>query len=211
MRELPAPAPPSEVRDAVRRILDGPAYAEAEPNAVQRALARLRDAIAELLAELTLRGDGRPSTIATVLLVVVAVALVAAAAWWLLRRVDAAPAPAPAVGPTPGRDAQGWREEARRREAAGDLHGAVLAWFRACTSALHEGGVLDDRPGMTVGEVRRAVASRSPEQRGVVDAAADAFEDVWYGHADPQAPLERLRSAADRLGRAGAARIGAGR
>jgi hypothetical protein len=200
--DLRAPAAPETIRDTAGRVLDGPAYASAEPNLVQRALARLFDAIARAIAELSAAPGGRPSTLATIALVAVAVLLVGAAAWWLARRVDPGTAAAVDVGPRPGRDAAGWRTEAEGLEALGDLRAATLAWFRACTTSLREAGLLDDRPGMTVGEVRHAVVDAHPQHRDLVDDAAHAFEDVWYGDADPAAgPLRALRAAALGLAR----------
>lgn len=105
---------------------------------------------------------------------------------------------------------------AAQHRAAADRHAAAQAWdlavverFRAIARELKEGGWVDPQPGRTAREMAWAGGAAVPELEADLLTAADAFDDVWYGHRDADAPQDLALRALDtrlRAGRAASAR-----
>ncbi|MGH2663902.1 MAG: DUF4129 domain-containing protein [Actinomycetota bacterium] len=88
-----------------------------------------------------------------------------------------------------------WRRRAEEARARGDLGEAVACAYRAMVAALAEGGMVEDRPSLTAGEVRAATPA------GEVADATRRYERVRYGLApagdeDLRALLGAARRAA---------------
>lgn len=92
-----------------------------------------------------------------------------------IRTVPEAAAPA---GPSLPSGAD-WRRRAEEARARGDLAEAVVCLYRALVAGLALEGLVEDRPSLTAGEVRRAVGPARPD---LVEATA-RYERVRYGRA----------------------------
>jgi len=68
--------------------------------------------------------------------------------------------------------------------AQGDLVGAVRALYRQLIAGLIHSGRIQDQPGLSAGDCRRAVAAL-PDIYPKVDAATTIFEKVAYGNWPP--------------------------
>lgn len=172
--------PPEQVRRAVAEVLADPAYDALREGVAARLLARVRGFVAEVLARV-LGSDGAGlAAQALALAVPLLLLLLAVLALRRLRRdpdpvaldaADAASGPAELVA------------AADAAAAAGDHDRAVRARYAALVLVLEARGVLEARPGTTVGEVDRAVELGVPGQAGAVAAAGRALAGVVYGAA----------------------------
>jgi hypothetical protein len=195
-------ADPERARETADEILQGDEYQE--PEGRDRTwLDRVRRWISDRLPDLGGAGARAGSELISFLvLVVLALGAIAALTYVLVgtrsrRRaddeVDAE------VDVSPLRTADEWDAEAARCEAAGDHRGAVRARFRSLTTALARRGLVADTPGRTAGEMRGDVTERAPALVAPFGAAADLFEEVWFGART--AGSDDARAARD-LGRA---------
>lgn len=178
---------PDEIRRRADEILSDPAYREPSPSVVERVFDAAGDALGRLFETLTGGGPG------SVIGLVVIGALVAGAVWLVTRSVGG-PVPGrvvhgPAVthGTTAPIDAGEWLREAERLLAAGDRRGALRCRYQALVSDLIAMRVLDDVPGRTPSELRDALVAGRPLLEPVADRVTATFEEVWYGHVDPDA------------------------
>lgn len=114
-----------------------------------------------------------------------------------LRRLGVRAVPEAAVGREPHRRVD-WRREADAARARGDL-AATLGWLYAgMVEALARRGMVEDRPSLTAGEVRRSTATG--EFSGLVSEATARYERIRYGLAPPtEDDLDALESAAKRV------------
>jgi hypothetical protein len=85
------------------------------------------------------------------------------------------------------REPRSWREEADAHAAAGRIRDALRCRYRALVGDLARRGLLDEIPGRTTGEERDQLVVSAPEAADRFDAAADLFDDAWYGDA----PVDR--------------------
>lgn len=90
------------------------------------------------------------------------------------------------------RPADEWRTAAAHAEAAGDWRAGIRLRYRALLAELLAAGVIDDLPGRTAGEYRRAVAAAVPTVGAATASATDLFERPWYG-LRPTGAAERDR------------------
>ncbi|MDQ4097252.1 MAG: DUF4129 domain-containing protein [Actinomycetota bacterium] len=93
-----------------------------------------------------------------------------------------------------GLSAATYRERARAALAGGDWDGALLDSYRAIATSAVERTLLTDLPGRTAHEVALALAPVFPDHARDVASAADAFDEVRYGHCP--AGESRARAAA---------------
>jgi hypothetical protein len=162
----------------------------AEPGLLDRFNAYL-DSLFTRLVEGAGRGvRGVPA----VLILGIVLGLLVLAAWRLRL------APVPQAAARDRRRPEDWlrlAEEARRR---GDLHQAVAAMYRATIVGLARVGVVEDRPSLTAGEVRSAVAAGPLGP--TVSEATRRYERVRYGLTEPTPEdLAALRRAHEAVGR----------
>lgn len=118
-------------------------------------------------------------------------------AFWLVRRLRLVPEttmdPAGTGSRAPRVD---WIARAEEAFRAGDLHGAVHAFYRGLLSALSGRGLLIDAPGLTAGECRSRVRAVRPDLFQAVAGATGTFERVAFGGAVPgPEDVESLRKA----------------
>jgi hypothetical protein len=85
------------------------------------------------------------------------------------------------------REPRSWRDEADEHAAAGRIRDALRCRYRALVGDLARRGLLDEIPGRTTGEERDQLVVSAPEAADQFDAAADLFDDAWYGDA----PVDR--------------------
>ena len=77
-----------------------------------------------------------------------------------------------------------WRAEAEGHRRAGHFRDAVRCRYRALVGDLARRGVIDEIPGRTSGEERTQLQQVRPEVAAPFAAAADLFDEAWFGHAD---------------------------
>jgi hypothetical protein len=107
-------------------------------------------------------------------------------AFWLVRRLRLVPETSmEVVEPSTGRQRVDWIARAEEAFRAGDLHGAVHAFYRGLVTALSGRGLLMDVPGLTAGECRSTVRVVRPDLFDAVADATGAFERVAYGGVAP--------------------------
>ena len=158
-------------------------------------LARIRTAIGRALRsvhDVLFRYRGVGTLVGWALVLAVGVALVLllrrfGIGWVPASEVDAEP-PSTSLGP------KDWRQEAERALARGDGAAAVRALYAAIVASLRARGIVPDRPSLTSGECRAAVAAAAPNIYPAVADASWLFERVTYGlePADDQ-HVARLR------------------
>lgn len=170
--------PAQEVRDATAEVLRDPAYADLQPGPGDRIVAAARDLLAQVLdAVLGSVGAGAVAQG----LVLLALVLLAAVAVLAARRLRGGPA-APVVVPREdGLDLPTLVARADAAADAGDHAGAVRSRYAALVLALELRGVLEQRPGTTVGEVDEAVRTGLPAATGLVGPAGVVLAEVVYG------------------------------
>jgi hypothetical protein len=158
-------------------------------------LERIRRAVAELIQGFlsrvfAFRGAG--SVVAWA--VIIGLGLLA---FWLLRRLRLVPDTSVEVVEAPSRRRRvDWIARAEEAFRAGDLHGAVHAFYRGLLSALAGRGLLMDVPGLTAGECRSTVRVARPDLFDAVADATGTFERVAYGGVAPGAEdVDTLRRA----------------
>jgi hypothetical protein len=163
---------------------------QVDPGLIERIRRAAAELIQNLIARLfSFRGAG--TLVAWAVLVGLGVL-----ALWLVRRLRV---PETAVGvPDTGSRAPriDWIARAEEAFRAGDLHGAIHAFYRGLLSALSSRGLLIDAPGLTAGECRSTVRAVRPALFQAVADATGTFERVAYGGAVPgPEEVETLRKA----------------
>ncbi len=196
--DLPVPEAGGEgVRRAVEEILARPEFGEPPRTILERLRDWALDQLGRLLGQLV--GAGGTDALTWVVVVVLALAAVAFAVRFStgLRGDPGAPLARPGRA---GRAAVDWRAEARAHEAAGQWRAAVRCHYRALIAELAGRGLVEEVPGRTSGEYRRAVRSALPDTGPDVDRVTALFEGAWYGN-QPTGPHDaaRARDLADRV------------
>ena len=156
---------------------------------------RIRRAIGELIGSLLLRlfsFRGAGTFVAWAVLVALIVLAV-----WLVRRLRLVPETIMDAKDTGSRAPRiDWIARAEDAFRAGDLHGAIHAFYRGLVSALSGRGLLTDAPALTAGECRTTVRALRPDLFQAVADATGAFEQVAYGGAVPgPEDVETMRKA----------------
>lgn len=77
-----------------------------------------------------------------------------------------------------------WRGEADSHRRAGRYRDALRCRYRALVGDLARRGLIDEIPGRTTGEERAQLRLVRPGISSNFAAAADLFDDAWYGHSD---------------------------
>lgn len=167
-----------QARDAARRELSRPEYAEAQPPLVVRVVSRVLQELDELFARASAQ---LASPVARVLLVAVLVGLAVAVLVRLGprgRRAREGDAVFDAAAP---RTAAAHRRAAEEAAAQQRWADAVRERLRALVRELEERGVLDPRPSRTASEVARDGGAAVPALASDLQRAARTFDEVWYG------------------------------
>jgi hypothetical protein len=170
-------------RELAKRIyhLDDPTLFERLISAVLRWLGRLIDSAASVT-------PGGGGGLLLLVLVIVALAIAARLGFGPLRARDLL---ADRRAGARTRTAADYRAEAEALAQRGAWRDAVRARFRAVIRELEERGVLDPRPGRTAGEVAREGGAAVPVIAAQLRAAADVFDEIWYGGRPAGEPAYR--------------------
>jgi uncharacterized protein DUF4129 len=171
------PVHPEEVEAALASAYQG--VLQVDPGLIER----IRRAIAELIGSVLSRlfsFQGAGTLVAWAVLAGLAILAV-----WLIRRLRLVPETAMEVVPSGPATRVDWIARAEDALRAGDLHGAVHAFYRGLLTALSGRGLLIDAPGLTAGECRSTVRDVRPDLFEAVAEATGAFEQVAYGGAVP--------------------------
>jgi hypothetical protein len=188
-----ASASESELRGDLRGAYQG--LGSAEPGLLER----VRRAVESFLSTVVRRGVGALRGGPAWAALAVALALVLVAVW----RLRVRPVPLAAT-----RDRRGtataveWRRRADEAAGRGDLAGSVVARYRSLVAGLAERGLVDDRPSLTAGEIRVAVAEAAPRLAEPLRDATRRYERVRYGMVPATDDDLRALVAAERRARA---------
>lgn len=79
------------------------------------------------------------------------------------------------------REPVNWRAEAEAHRREGRFRDALRCRYRALVGDLARKGLIDEIPGRTTGEERAQLREVRPGASPPFDAAADLFDDAWYG------------------------------
>ena len=196
-----APVGRDEARRAAERELSKGIYHQNEPGPVTRAFDTVIDWIDKFLDRLASAAPGGSLGPLVLLAVVLVVAVIVLWRTGPIRRGARTRPPHVELSGDVG--AGEHRRRADAHAAAGRFAEAVRERMRAIVRELETRGVLDPRPGRTADEVAREAGAAVPAIAGDLRAAAEIFDEVWYG-GRPVTPRSeaRMRQADDRVRRA---------
>jgi hypothetical protein len=175
-------ADPAEVARTVEEVLAEPRFREAVEGTglLGRVLGDVEEQLGRWLLDLDPSGGPR-STLAALALVALVAGVVVAVVVALRRLRRGAGAAAAADDAPVGRPPADWAAEAAAHERAGRLREAVRCRYREVVAALAAAGVVEEVPGRTTGEYRRAVATALPAGAAAFTTLSEAFDRAWYG------------------------------
>jgi hypothetical protein len=176
--EVPVQVGRDEARDAARRELADPAYHAHEPSLVERGLRWVIERVLELYDDAAGAAPGGWWALLVLLAVTALVVSVVRHRLGPLGRGGRRDQPIFTGRP---RSAADHRRAAEKALSLGDVAEAVRERFRAVVRVLEERGLLDPRPGRTADEAAREAAAWLPGYADGLWAAAQAFDEVWYG------------------------------
>jgi hypothetical protein len=196
-----APVGRDEARRAAERELSKDIYHQNEPGPVTRAFYAVIDWIDRFLDRVASAAPGGslgPLVLLAIVLVVAAIVL------WRTGPIRRGARTLPPHVELSGDVGAGeHRRRADEHAAAGRFAEAVRERMRAIVRELETRGVLEPRPGRTADEVARDAGAAVPAIAGDLRAAAEIFDEVWYGGRPATTQSETLmRQADDRVRRA---------
>ena len=196
-----APVGRDEARRAAERELSKDIYHQNEPGPVTRAFYAVIDWIDRFLDRVASAAPGGslgPLVLLAIVLVVAAIVL------WRTGPIRRGARTLPPHVELSGDVGAGeHRRRADEHAAAGRFAEAVRERMRAIVRELETRGVLEPRPGRTADEVARDAGAAVPAIAGDLRAAAEIFDEVWYGGRPATTQSEALmRQADDRVRRA---------
>lgn len=178
---LAQPPDPDIVRRTTEEVLSQPEYTEVVEG--RTLLDQVLGAVGEQLGRLLLRfsADGGDGSIwASLALIGIVLALATALVVFLRRLRRGAVQPTALAGPV-GRPAADWGAEADAHAAAGRWREAMRCRYRQSIAELAAAGLVDEIPGRTTGEYRRAVSRAVPAAAEAFGDMTDRFDRAWYG------------------------------
>ncbi len=175
--ELPTPQEaPAQARRRAEEILARPELRPEPRPLVERVL----DELGELL-DRVVGGVGSVSPLLAWAIVGAVAGLLGFALWRGVRALQGDAAVRGGVGVDGRRRPPAdWRAEAAAHEAAGRWREALRCSWRAVVAELAARGLLEEVPGRTTGEYRRAVARSLPDGAAAFSRSTRLFEDAWY-------------------------------
>ncbi|MBW3562665.1 MAG: DUF4129 domain-containing protein [Actinobacteria bacterium] len=190
---------PDRIGSVVREVLDRPEFHQPEPGLLERLQRAALEALADILGGILT--DGSADLIGWAIAVLAVVALVVLTVRFLRgTRARGAPGDGDVTAAHRPRAPTEWLEEAKQHVRAGRLREASRCRYRALVAELERRGLIEDRPGRTVGEETGALRRRRPAVAVPFADAAEVFQRAWYGPEDPyRADLERLSHLCDRV------------
>lgn len=191
----PSDVDADRIRQATEQVLGSPAYREAQPGIIERAIMWVIDALARLIFQLR-AGDG--GTIVGVALMALAIGATVFIVVLLLRRVRRDPGTERVTVGIGGRTAADWRRLAEQAEAAGEWDVALRCRYRALLADLVAAGVTDEVVGRTARDYLRDVTEAAPATEQSLTWVTEAFEATWYDRRPVAASdVEAMRTASD--------------
>ncbi len=190
---------PGRIGGIVQEVLGRPEFQQPEPGLIERIRRAVLEALADLLGGLLTGG--------TADLIGWGVALLAATALAVLTvrflrgtslrgGVSAGDRSEVHEPPDPSR----WLREAEVHARAGRIRQAARSRYRALLAELELRGILEDRPGKTVGEETADLRRTRPAVAVPFADAAEVFQTAWYGPREPHPDdLHRLSGLCDRV------------
>lgn len=199
MSVLTAPRVPidldrDDARDAARRELSDPLYAQFEPSWFERLWRAFGREADRLLDSLSAAGPGGVGGLVVVLALLVALAVAVRLRVGRFARAHASGQAAPVGVSVSARD---HRDAAAAASARGDLAEAITERFRAVVAELEERGVLEVHSGRTADEVAAQAGHLLPAHAAPLRQAARLFDDVFYGGKPATEDGYRLVAAVD--------------
>lgn len=189
--ELPANGrDPEQIRRVVEDVLSRPEFADAQPSLFQRVLGWLGQQLARFLS---LVGESGLGQVAFALVLGLSLAAIVVGLVLFARRVRrSGTAPGAATVGSGGRSGQEWRTLASDAEGDGDHRVAVRCRYRALVADFAEAGWVEEIPGRTSGQYRRAVEQDVPTAGAAFARATEVFERAWYGSTETTAEDTRV-------------------
>jgi len=197
--DVPVEISREAAREAARAELADPAYRQAEPNPVERAVQWLFDRLGELLDRASAATPGGPFGILVLVLLVVAVIVVVR---WRIGPVRGSGAEAPLLFAGRVHSAAEHRAAADEHAAAGRWAEAVRERLRTIVRDLEERGLLEPRAGRTADEAAAEGGAALPGCGPGLRAAARVFDEVWYGGRPASSGMDHQLQALDEQVRA---------
>ena len=171
---------PGPARDLLTRELSRPEY---QPSLLERVLGWIGDLVDALL---TSAGQASVPGVVTAVLVVVVLALVVGLTARLRHEGSTGEPPPALLGAGPA-DPERHRARARSALEGGRPDEALVEAFRALAVRSVRRALVEDRPGTTAHELAALLVAAFPSRADDLRAAADRFDDVFYGGRDAAA------------------------
>lgn len=189
---------PDRIGSVVREVLERPEFQRPEPGLLERLQRAALEALADVLGGIL--AEGSADLIGWAIAALAVAALVVLSVRFLRgTRARGAPGDDDAAAHRPRPPAE-WLQEAARHARAGRIRQASRCRYRGLVAELERRGLLEDRPGRTVGEETRALRGRRPAVAVPFADAAEVFQRAWYGPEEPyRDDLERLGQLCDRV------------
>lgn len=189
---------PGRVGGIVQEVLGRPEFQQPEPGLIERIRRAVLEALADLLSGLLTGGAadliGWVALLAATTLVVLAVRFLRGTS--LRGGAPAGDGSEVHAPPDPSR----WLQAAEDHARAGRVRQAARCRYRALLAELELRGILEDRPGQTVGEETADLRSTRPAIAVPFADAAEVFQVAWYGPREPHPEdLHRLSGLCDRV------------
>jgi hypothetical protein len=206
--DVPVEISREAAQQAARAELADPAYRQAEPGLVDRAVQWLFDRLSELLDRASAATPGGPFGVVVLLLLLVIVIIVIR---WRIGPVRRSRAQPQLLFADSARTAAGHRAAADEHAAAGRWAEAVRERLRAIIRDLEERGLLEPRAGRTANEAAAEAGAVLPACAPGLRDAARVFDEVWYGSRKASSAMAEQLGALDEQVRASRPTAGAAR
>lgn len=190
---------PERVGRVVEGVLDRAAFRQPEPGLFERVRRAVLDALADVLGGLLTGGSADLvgwgiAVVATVILVALVVRFLRGTTG---RGTASSPDRSVASGPP---DPSDWLRRSQHHAREGRIREASRCRYRALVAELELRGILEDRPGQTVGEETDDLRRERPAVAIPFADAADVFQAAWYGPDEPYPEaLDTLSRLCDRV------------
>ncbi|MGE0881738.1 MAG: DUF4129 domain-containing protein [Acidimicrobiia bacterium] len=203
----PSTRDPAQVRSAADKILSRAEFGRRDKPWLTRAREWVADKISSALRWFFER-FAPSSAGGSAIVGWVAIAVLAAGVVFVLYRLYRSRTPKEAVAEArraridvePPRTSGQWLVDSLAHERAGEWRDASRCRYRWMIATLVERDVLDEVPGHTTGEERRAVAVTAPSLSTAFDEASERFDVAWYGDRETtEADHVALRSLVEHI------------
>jgi hypothetical protein len=193
----PVPGGPAAIRRAAHDIVSRPEFRPTPKTPIERLRTWAYHQLGRLINDVITAG---PHGIIGALLALILVAGLVIIIVRAVRATSTNPVRAGLAVNGPRRTPADWLAEVARCEAVGDWRGALRSRYRGLVAELARRGLLEEIPGRTTGEYRRAVDANLPNRSDDFGDATELFEHAWYGDEPTDAPASaRFRALAERV------------